>query len=205
MKITDVSKLRGPLGELNDQLLGENGEERLVELNLWLKGVVTKLLIYVSEFPLGSVDKFEASKKFTKDNTKVKFYDFGSNFQTNFGNKIETNVGAETIVFHHLEQSAHDLEQSAHDLEIMTALGSDKRVISLTHFYGALEVQGQGQAGPLRVDGYANIAYIEDVNGIVGAVRACWHAGFGWRVDAGAVDRPIGWRGGRQVLSCKSA
>ena len=41
MKITDVSKLRGPLGELHDQILGENGEERLAELNLWLKRVTT--------------------------------------------------------------------------------------------------------------------------------------------------------------------
>ena len=32
MKITDVSKLRGPLGELHDQILGENGEERLAVL-----------------------------------------------------------------------------------------------------------------------------------------------------------------------------
>ena len=41
MRITDVSKLKGPLGELHDQLFGDNGEERLAGLNLWLKGVMT--------------------------------------------------------------------------------------------------------------------------------------------------------------------
>ncbi len=48
MKITDVSKLKGPLTELNNQLFGENGEERLAELNLWLKRVTPE----VKKFPI---------------------------------------------------------------------------------------------------------------------------------------------------------
>ncbi len=47
MKISDVSKLRGPLGELMNQLLGQNGEERLAELNLWLKRVGVGILLTI--------------------------------------------------------------------------------------------------------------------------------------------------------------
>src|SRR3989344_962799 len=168
MRITDVSKLRGPLGELNDQLFGENGEERLQEFNLWLKG------------------------------GKVKFYGFGTNFEKNFGTKVENNVGAETI-------AVYRLEESARDPEIMTELGPEKRTIKLAQFYGAIEAQGQGQKGLLRVDGYANIAYIEDMNRIVWAVCASWDAGDGWDVDADSVVSPDAWSEGFQVLARKSA
>ncbi|KKS12679.1 MAG: hypothetical protein A2735_01595 [Candidatus Yanofskybacteria bacterium RIFCSPHIGHO2_01_FULL_41_21] len=198
MRITDVSKLRGPLGELNDQLFGENGEERLQEFNLWLKGVTAKLLKHVGDIVLGSIETFDASKKFTKANVKVKFYGFGTNFEKNFGTKVENNVGAETI-------AVYRLEESARDPEIMTELGPEKRTIKLAQFYGAIEAQGQGQKGLLRVDGYANIAYIEDMNRIVWAVCASWDAGDGWDVDADSVVSPDAWSEGFQVLARKSA
>lgn len=48
MKIKDVSKLKGPLAELHNQLFGQNGEERLAELNLWLKRVGEGIFVAVN-------------------------------------------------------------------------------------------------------------------------------------------------------------
>lgn len=189
MRITDVSKLKGPLGELNDQLLGDNGEERLVELNLWLKRVVKKLLKHVKDIALGSIDRFVASEKFTKNNTKVKFYRFCPDFEKNFSEKVESGIAAETIVVHRLEQSARDTE-------IMAELGPEKCVIKLAQFY---EVLARNTSGLF-------VANIENVNGIVWAVYAIWDAGSrGWLVFARSVTVPGGWRAGGRVVSRKSA
>lgn len=198
MSKVDVSEIQGPLTELLTQLSGERADEVLNRLNMMLKSVVKKLLKHVGDIALGSVETFDASKKFTKDNTKVKFCGFGGNFSTNFGTKVENNVGAEAI-------SVYRLEQLARDPEIMTELGTEKRIITLGQFYGAIEAQGQGQKGLLLTNGYANIAYIEDVNGVVWAVDAVWYAGYGWGVGAGSVDDPSPWVGGFQALSRKSA
>lgn len=197
MRITDVSKLRGPLGELNDQLFGENGEERLAAFNLWLKSVVKKILKPIGDIALGSVEKFETVKNFTKANSKVKFWDFGKNFVDNFGNRVETNVPAATI-------AVSRLEQWAKDPEIINELVSDtKRFrINLAHFYQMIETQGQGQSGPLLVNGYANIAYIEGMENW--AVLAIWNAGCGWYVYAIPVARPRPWSDEHRVLSRKS-
>ena len=196
MRIADVSVLRGPLGELNDQLFGDNGMERLEALNLCLKNVTAKILKRVGDIALGPVKRFVAVEKFVKSNPKVKFYDFGKNFTNNFLDKIEENVVAATLVVHRLIISAHDPE-------IMVELGVKHRIITLAEFYGALELQGQPE-GLLRVDGWAKFAYIRDINGNVWAVSADWCAGFGWYVDAIPVGYPPPWRDGCQVLSRKS-
>ncbi len=199
MAKVDVSEIQGPLAELMTQLSGNKADEVLDRLNMMLKSVVKKLLKYVGDIALGPIETFDASKKFTKDNVKVKFYGFGNNFSTNFGTKVENDVGAETI-------AVHRLEQSARDPEIMVELGPEKRAIKLAQFYRAIEAQGQGQQkGLLRVDGYANIAYVEDVNGIIWAVFAYWFAGGGWFVNAYSVDNPFPWDAGGQVLARKSA
>lgn len=199
MSKVDVSEFKGPLGELMDQCSPENGgRKRFEEFNLWLKGVTGKLLKHLRDVALGPCKKFEAAKKFTKDNPLVKFWSFGTNFTTHFGNRVENNVSATTI-------AVSRLERRAKDPEITTELaGETKRVfrISLAHFYQMIETQGQGQAGPLLVNGYANIAYIEDMDNW--AVYARWFAGVGWHVDADPVDSPLPWRDGYQVLSRKS-
>jgi len=199
MSKVDVSEFRGPLGELMDQCLPENGgRKRFEEFNLWLKGVTVKLLKHLHEVVLGPVEKFEAAKKFVKANPKVKFWDFGTNFATHFGNRIENNISA-TII------AVSRLERRAKDPEITNELaGETKRVfrISLAHFYQMIEAQGQGQAGPLLVNGYANVAYIEDMDNW--AVSAHWRAGDGWFVDAFPVDFPDPWFDEYRVLSRKS-
>lgn len=198
MRITDVSKIRGPLNELNDQLFGENGEERLAEFNLWLKKV-TGILKYLRDVTLGPVDYFSAAEKFTKANPLVKFWGFGPNFTTHFNNRVEKNVVATTITVSRLERRAKDPEITSE------LAGETKRFfrISLAHFYQMIETQGRGQAdGPLLVNGYANVAYIEDMDNW--AVSAGWDAGGGWGVGAGPVGGPSPWDDEGHVLSRKS-
>ena len=161
--------------------------------------VAKRLLKHVRDVRLGPVGRFDAAVKFTKSNPLVKFWDFGANFKTHFGGRIENNVAAAII-------AVNRLERRAKDQEITTELaGETNRVfrISLAYFYQMIETQGQGQAGPLLVNGYANIAYIEDMDNW--AVNADWYAGHGWYVYAGPVDYLIPWYDEDQVLSRKSA
>ncbi len=44
MNKVDVSEMKGPLGELMDQIGGQNGRARFNEFNLWLKGIVLSAL-----------------------------------------------------------------------------------------------------------------------------------------------------------------
>src|SRR3990167_8991820 len=111
MSKVDVSEFKGPLGELMDQCSPENGgRKRFEEFNLWLKGVTGKLLKHLRDVGLGPVERFEAAKKFTKNNPLVKFWGFGTNFTTHFGNRIENNVSAATIAVSRLERQAKDPE-----------------------------------------------------------------------------------------------
>ena len=195
----DVSEYGGPLCEAIDQFRGEeNGAARLAEFKLWLKGVTVRILKHVGDIAVGPVKKFVVAEKFVKSNPKVKFYDFGKNFTDHFLGKIEEGVQATAL-------GVDRLVISALDPEIMVELGAKHRIITLAEFYGALELQGQGQLeGLLRVDGWANFAYIRDINGNVWAVRAYWDAGLGWSVRAGPVVYPLPWGVGDVVLSRKS-
>ncbi len=198
MRITDVSKLKGPLGELLNQLLGDNGDERPEELNLWLKKVTVRILKFICEVRVNGTKKFVAADAFGENNPDgIKFYLWG-NFKDNFLGKVEEDVKSATIAIHRLEKPSRD-----HG--IMAELGIDiktkKGVIKLAHLYETIKAQAQGQEGSLLVNG-SNIAYIEDKNGKVWAVCAGWDSGGRFRcVSAGSVEGPVGWCGGGQVLS----
>ena len=63
----DVSEMKGPLGELMDQVGGENGRPRFDEFKLWLKSA-TAYLRRLFEVPLGATDgteTFQSSGLFT--------------------------------------------------------------------------------------------------------------------------------------------
>ena len=196
MKITDVSKLRGPLGELNDQLFGENGEERLAEFNLWLKGVMVSILKLVAVVHVCGAKRFVARGAFGKDNPAgIKFF-LGGNFEKNFLGKVEENVQAVELV-------GQILIRSSVDDPIMEELGDCKET-TLTYLYELVSRQSRGEAGPLLTNGRANIFYIRDVNGNFWAVHARWcSTSCGWDVDAYSVARPDGWFAGCQVISRK--
>ncbi len=182
--------------ELN--LLAENQSTVKAFLGVLRGELVIKaaeLLKFVRNVAVGAVSKFVATDAFGPNNPDgIKFY-LGNNFKTNFLGKIEEDVEVATIVVHRLERISRSPE-------IMAELGVENRVIKLAHFYEMLKIQNQGQDGPLLVNRYANIAYIEDENGTVWAVNAGWGSvDREWYVDAISVENPDEWGGGHQVLS----
>ncbi len=138
--------------------------------------------------------RFITSESFTKSNTKVKFGYIDEKIVKIFGKSQDVPAG---------ELAMNTLLESTHDPEIMVALGpQSKRFIKLGQVYQLIEEQGHGQAGPLLVNGYANIAYILDENGAPWAVYAYWYPDCGdWDVNVYSVASLSEWRAGCQVLS----
>jgi hypothetical protein len=130
---------------------------------------------------------------FKKGNSDgVKFSGFGSNFTSNFLKKVEDGVPKG-------ELKAHKLLCGSKDPAIITALG-DSHETYLGDLYCLLTQQHEGEDGLLLTNGYANIFYIRDAEGILWAVNAGWNGG-GWRVGANSIDNPDGWNADRQVFS----
>ncbi len=139
--------------------------------------------------------RFVTSECFTKSNAKVKFGHIDERLLKLFG-KIKEDVSAGEI-------AVHTLLLDRHDPEIMVAMGpQSRRFVKLGQFYQLIEVQGHGQAGPLLVNGRANIAYILDENGAPWAVYAFWNPDYGgWYVFVYSVAGPYRWSAGDRVLS----
>jgi len=69
--------------------------------------------------------------------------------------------------------------------------------------FALMAEQGNGEDGILLTNGYANIFYIRDINGVFWAVYCCWD-GDDWCVNANSVGNPNGWSSGNQVFSRNS-
>ena len=180
MRITDVSKLKGPLGELNNQLFGNNGEEFLVALNLWLKKVVIKLLKFVTTVSAPAVSCF-----------------VGFDWPNAEGilDKIEEDIPATSL-------AVYTLSQISPDGPIIDELGGSKAETTLAHLYQLVRGQANGQAGLLLTNGYANVFYVRDVEGKLRAVSVYWYSICReWYVRADSVAGPDGWDAGSQVVS----
>jgi len=195
MRITDVSKLKGPLGELNNQLFGNNGEEFLVALNLWLKKVVIKLLKFVTTVSAPAVSCFVACEVFGPNNPDgIRFY-IWKGFKTNFLDKIEEDIPATSL-------AVYTLSQISPDGPIIDELGGSKAETTLAHLYQLVRGQANGQAGLLLTNGYANVFYVRDVEGKLRAVSVYWYSICReWYVRADSVAGPDGWDAGSQVVS----
>ena len=140
-----------------------------------------------------SARPFVSSESFTKSNTKVKFGYIDPLIEKLFG-KIREDVPAGEVAI-------HALLEDQHDPEIMVSLGPQSvRYTKLGQLYQLLEAQGEGQEGPLLVNGYANVAYVIDENGAPWAVGAYWY-GDGWFVCVCSVARRGRWLAGSRILS----
>lgn len=135
--------------------------------------------------------RFVASESFTQKNG---FYPW-DNFKANFLGKVEENV-ADAVL------TVHRLKKRSLDAQIRKEIGQEREEITLTHFFDLLRKQSKGEKGHLLVNGYANIAYIRDVNDTLWAVCASWFSDYrDWRVNASSVVNPGGWGDGHQVVS----
>lgn len=150
-----------------------------------------------------TTSKFVAKDKFvvnTKRNAPVKISAVWDNFTTWFlsGNgKTEDPITEQTLRY-------HKLRRSSVDGPIINELGGEeKSETTLTEMFSLMEKQKNGEDGVLLTNGYANIFYIRDQNGVLRAVHVYWHV-VGWRVYAHVVTYPDAWYGGARVFSRNS-
>ena len=159
--------------------------------------------------PVGTVtiaattSKFIARDRFvvnTKRNAPVKISGVWDNFTAWFlsgTGKTEDPITEQALRY-------HKLRQASVDGPIIQELGGEaKAETTLSEMFSLMEKQKNGEDGVLLNNGWVNIFYIRDQNGVWRAVRVFWHVG-GWVVSASSVERQDGWNGGRQVFSRNS-
>ena len=166
------------------------------------KAIASALLVLVTRVSVAATkESFFAAEKLvvnTEQDAKVKISGLWGNFETNFLGKVEPAFGGS-------ELKVHKLLEKALDKPIIEELGGEaKAETTLTEMFSLMKVQGHGQEGPLLTNGWANIFYIRDVNGVLWAVGCYWF-GLGWFCDAYSVDRPDDWLADNQVVSRNSA
>lgn len=160
---------------------------------------IAQVLEFVQTVEVQGCDGFTAKEKFREGKTTdgVKIAWLGSNFKGNFldgKGKVEESVSPATL-------RVHKLKTASLDAPMLAELG-DTAETTLSQFWELLKKQGTGQKGPFLVNGYANIAYIRDMNGTLWAVDAGWGSGRGgWCVEAFSVSGPDGWRADCLVVS----
>lgn len=139
---------------------------------------------------------FIAKDHFVKDTSRkahVKIFYLGGNFKAWFLGKEEP-FGGSTIRY-------AKLSRSSADGPIISELGGEEMAeTTLAEIYSFMVQQPNGEGGTLLTNGYANIFYVRDVNGVLRAVDAYWGDG-GWYVNACPVTDPRGWRDEDQIFS----
>jgi len=156
---------------------------------------VKKLLAFVTSSNVPALPAFVASDHFKVDmEGAVRIWSLGDNFKAKFLKKTEDATAAADLKIHKL------LEQSC-DPAIMTELG-DACDTALSQFFYLLSKQGKGENGLLLTNGWANVGYIQNMNGVFWAVRTYWGADRGgWDVEAYSTLSPARWLDGTQFLS----
>ncbi|MFA5754593.1 MAG: hypothetical protein WC905_04600 [Patescibacteria group bacterium] len=164
--------------------------------------VATLLSAVVSTFAVSATtEKFVAKDKFKVDvskKAKVKISYLGDNFKEWFLGKEEDPFAGSTV-------SGRNLEKSSVDGSILVELGGKEAAkTTLMELYTAMAAQPNGESGDLLNNGWANIFYIEDINGTLRAVFVVWGVD-GWYVSASSVENPREWDAGSRVFSRNSS
>ena len=210
----------GPLNQLIVNLGGKDGDQWEQQLKqflrkkpCWTNGNVTQvtqpkpapsILELVSTVGVAATtSKFVAKDKFvvnTKRNAQVKISAVWDNFTEWFlsgSGKTEDPISEQTLRY-------HKLRKSSVDGPIIAELGDEeKSETTLSEMFALMEKQGKGEDGVLLNNGYANIFYIRDQNGVLRAVGVDWDDD-GWGVGALSVEASRRWDGGYQVFSRNS-
>lgn len=169
------------------------------------ENLITRMVpVSVTRSPEETSSKFVAKEKFVRDtgnDAKVKINYLGDNFTKWFlagSGKIERPMGKQTLCY-------GDLKKASVDVPIITELGGAKKAeTSLTELFSLMEKQGNGEGGALLTNGWTNIFYIKDMQGVLRAVYVDWNAD-GWGVLADVVSDPREWNDGYRVFSRNSA
>ncbi len=187
----------GQIEAIVNKLGGMDGVQRFLAgtSEVIAKGLLERLATTIT---IPVVASFTAKDFFVIDTSKkaaVKIGWLGENFKKKFLPKVEKNeVPAE-------ELAPNKLLERAYDPAIITALGGEAKVeITLGQFFAAFAKQPNGEAGALLTNGYANVGYIRDIEGVLWAVSGFWDD-FGWRFGASPLDDPDRWDDGGQFLS----
>lgn len=190
------------LKEVSERLGGEKGDEFEETLDLFLKGRMVPSCVADAvkmdkkrrkkKKPL---KKFIVADHFTTENREVKIHRIGDNFKLWFGGKTEKLTDVELPSRHH-----YDLKHDSLDKEILNDLGgADKAEITFAGIYKFMKLQPNGENGALLVDGFANIFYVKDADGVLRAVYVRW-VGVGWFVEGCETDDWSRWGAGCRVF-----
>ena len=133
-----------------------------------------------------------------KENGRVKISGWGSNFEIFFRDKEETAPPVPLQIYIILGEDAYDQKIVA-DLG-----GEDAAEIAMIDFWEQIALQGNGESGALRMDGWANIGYAKDAKGVLRAVSAYWFS-VGWYFFAYEFPNPYWWFAGRHVVSPRNS
>lgn len=165
--------------------------------NPWANAAANLLEFVGTVVVSATTSKFVAKDKFkvdTSDSASVKISYLGNNFRERFLGKTEDPITEQTLHYAKLRQSSVD------DPIIAELGGEEKAETTLSAMFSLMELQGHGQDGVLLTNGYANVFYIRDINGVLCAVRVHWYGG-GWDVDAYSIEDPLRWGEGFRVFS----
>lgn len=212
--------MSGPLNQLIVNLGGQEGDQWEQQLKqflrkepCWTNGNVTQvaqpkptpsILELVSTVVVpATTGNLVAKEKFVRDigrKAKVQISYLGDNFTEWFlsgSGKTEDPITEQTLRY-------HKLRQSSVDGPIIAELGgAEKSETTLSEMFALMEKQGKGEDGVLLNNGYANIFYIKDQNGVLRAVYVYWDDD-GWDVRAYSAENPYRWYDGSQVFSRNS-
>lgn len=132
-------------------------------------------------------------ERISKKKAKVKISYISNTFKEWFLGKIENPFSGSTV-------SGRKLEKSSVDGPVLAELGGNETAkTTLTEMYAAIGAQPNGESGDLLTNGWANIFYIEDINGTLRAVHVRWR-GVGWDVGAYSVGSPNEWYADSRVF-----
>ena len=162
---------------------------------------VETLIQHISSVTIHAQDRFFAKEGFKLKSDGGPCSYLGDNFEKWFlqgDGKVEEPIPEMVLDY-------AKLLRSSKDGSVITSLGGEKVVeAKLSSILCLMSQQEKGQDGTLITNGYANIFYVEDINGALRAVRVVWE-GDGWGVSACSVEGPYGWLVGFRVFSRKSS
>jgi hypothetical protein len=130
----------------------------------------------------------------TEKNSPVNISLLGDAFKAQFLGKVEPPHRGSTVRCAKLS-----LEVTVRGTDIVNALGGrEKAETTLEELFSLMETQKNGEDGLLITDGYTNVFYIKDMDGILRTVHTSWHNG--WLVSANTLADQNGFASGRRFF-----